>query len=933
MKYLGRITDDNDLVNKKYVDDTVSESENIIANEYSSSSTYALGSYVIYEDNLYRCTTAITTAEAWNSAHWTQVTVGGEFVNNKNAHNTLQNLIGANTQLITGELENTANFYNPANTYNVGDYVLQSVTTQSGTKYNLFRCTTQISTPEAWNSSHWVQTTIGEDLSNTVTQEDLEQFAFGEIFQLRSNGVNKGLNWDWDNTTLHLHGTQIKDPNVTYDSSFYSIFYGQIANSCIIPGSNLALTNSKISGDANNPPYLNMNFYGEGGSLLDDRSFNLNTTRTNTQILVPDGTLSVDIFIVKDYVSGSENVDWTGKIQLFGYVNGQMIGDTFNKVAEDLSDLESDVSNVKSVLYNNNSVGFALSPQGRTHNGVVFTKVSNSEITAVGTATADALCVLYNGSVTSGSIFCVNLDFTGSGDIIFEIFTKNHDDASWEGTYFNGSGYYYYTVADEKDMMLVRIRVANGKTVNKDCKFELLSRQKNYMTSETDMLAKFNRTIMTTETDPFSEQSVDLNNISGDHFYLLSDGHTYSNAPTGFGIGFLLTTLTHSNFDFQLLWQFSGGSMWKRRGKNGTWENWQQITGISYVNNYSFPEYSNTYTIESVTPTITTDTNAYLASSGDTTNRTAEIVTMLQTVGVCRLGKGDYYIENLDMPDGTSIVGSGYGTRIILAGTSDGYAIKLGNYCNVSDCQIVGALSAITLSNTVGGRHGILWQGNYTQDETAAHQPQKSMLSNLWIARFTGGGITCYDTGYGTVNNIECSNVYVENCNSGINISYKSEFHKFTNVRTFSCYYGCINNGGNNVFVNCDFSSCKLGFLIDNSTGQSPNNSHGSCVSCVFNHTDSNNGIGIKLLGAANGYVFDGCQIFYSQIYIENSNGIVVSNSNFGATNCNITIVGGNTILFANNMHQDKPTISITNNTKVHFVNCYDRDSGASISA
>lgn len=375
MKYFGTMTDDNDLVNKKYVDEAVSESENIIANEYSSSSTYAVGSYVIYEGNLYRCTTAITTAEAWNSSHWTQVTVGGEFVNNKNAHNTLQNLISANTQLIAGELENTANFYNPTNTYNVGDYVLQSVTTQSGTKYNLFRCTTQISTPEAWNSAHWVQTTIGEDLSNTVTQEDLEQFAFGEIFQLHSNSVNKGLNWDWDNTTLHLHGTQIKDPNVTYDSSFYSIFYGQIANSCIIPGSNLALTNSKISGDANNPPYLNMNFYGEGGSLLDDRSFNLNTTRTNTQILVPDGTVSVDIFIVREYVAGSENVDWTGKIQLFGYVNGQMIGETFNKVAEDLSDLETEVGDVK------NDLGYTVIVP--TRGGYIATSSNTTDYTVV----------------------------------------------------------------------------------------------------------------------------------------------------------------------------------------------------------------------------------------------------------------------------------------------------------------------------------------------------------------------------------------------------------------------------------------------------------------------------------------------------------------------------------------------------------------------
>jgi len=37
---------------------------------YSASSTYAVGDYVIHDGQLYRCTTAITTAEAWTAVHW-----------------------------------------------------------------------------------------------------------------------------------------------------------------------------------------------------------------------------------------------------------------------------------------------------------------------------------------------------------------------------------------------------------------------------------------------------------------------------------------------------------------------------------------------------------------------------------------------------------------------------------------------------------------------------------------------------------------------------------------------------------------------------------------------------------------------------------------------------------------------------------------------
>lgn len=47
-----------------------------IAATYSSSSTYAVGDYCIHDGGLYRCTTAITTGEAWTAAHWTAAKIG-----------------------------------------------------------------------------------------------------------------------------------------------------------------------------------------------------------------------------------------------------------------------------------------------------------------------------------------------------------------------------------------------------------------------------------------------------------------------------------------------------------------------------------------------------------------------------------------------------------------------------------------------------------------------------------------------------------------------------------------------------------------------------------------------------------------------------------------------------------------------------------------
>lgn len=47
----------------------------IVANPYDETSTYAVGEYVTHDNNLYKCNTAIVTAEEWNAEHWTLVDV------------------------------------------------------------------------------------------------------------------------------------------------------------------------------------------------------------------------------------------------------------------------------------------------------------------------------------------------------------------------------------------------------------------------------------------------------------------------------------------------------------------------------------------------------------------------------------------------------------------------------------------------------------------------------------------------------------------------------------------------------------------------------------------------------------------------------------------------------------------------------------------
>lgn len=48
------------------------------APDFSVSSTYAVGSYVYYNNGLYRCVQAVTTAGAWNASDWAATTIAQE---------------------------------------------------------------------------------------------------------------------------------------------------------------------------------------------------------------------------------------------------------------------------------------------------------------------------------------------------------------------------------------------------------------------------------------------------------------------------------------------------------------------------------------------------------------------------------------------------------------------------------------------------------------------------------------------------------------------------------------------------------------------------------------------------------------------------------------------------------------------------------------
>lgn len=316
----------------------------------------------------------------------------------------------------------------------------------------------------------------------------------------------------------------------------------------------------------------------------------------------------------------------------------------------------------------------------------------------------------------------------------------------------------------------------------------------------------------------------------------------------------------------------------------------------------------------------------YIESKNDKCDVASQIEKNLKEFGVCELGPGKFYVSGIKMPDGTSVFGSGAATKIILLPeVEDGAAIEIASFCTIKNIYICGSEDEIQLPTQIGKRHGILFKGDARESRDYSIQPKHSIIDSCFISAFSGGGITCDNTGYSTRSSITASNCHIFNCGAGINIPFFSEYHEFTNILSTKNLYGCINNGGNNVFINCGFNSNVIGFVIDNADGKANNQSHGSAIGCTFNHSDGNKGVGISVVGAKWGYVFSGCQLHYSRVIVENSTNIAFNNFNVGREH-SFEINGGNLTTLTNCTFLVDANIKIKDSDKVKVINCYTTD-------
>ena len=198
----------------------VANINNNFAPIYDNTTTYAVGDRVIYNGRLYRCTTAITTAEDWDATHWTEASVSGNYID-KDTNQTITgtktfsgdiragvirstggtvvfNLSSSNAVTYgnvrpsinnSGSIGTSERIYSNVYTYNINDGTNQTSVSKINNNfapkydatatYNLgdrcvyqgamYECTTAITIAEDWDSTHWTAKSVDDLIGNINT--------------------------------------------------------------------------------------------------------------------------------------------------------------------------------------------------------------------------------------------------------------------------------------------------------------------------------------------------------------------------------------------------------------------------------------------------------------------------------------------------------------------------------------------------------------------------------------------------------------------------------------------------------------------------------------------------------------------------------------------------------------------------------------------
>lgn len=254
-------------------------------------------------------------------------------------------------------------------------------------------------------------------------------------------------------------------------------------------------------------------------------------------------------------------------------------------------------------------------------------------------------------------------------------------------------------------------------------------------------------------------------------------------------------------------------------------------------------------------------------ASGDSSDRTQDIINALQNYDVVDLSAGDFYVSSqITIPAGTTLRGHGDCTNIIVSVNNIASVFALSNKSTISDLAIHGPL--VDKPSTFSGMHAI----------TIQTQSSENRVLNVSIDGFPGAGIYSIYTYVNNHNSNIISNCRFNFCGCGIYIGQRSEAFVASNCVVLYSYIGIHCIGGNNRIIANLIRGCTTGIdMTSNSTSDNDGHSVFS-ADIVIHNTNS-----IVINTIENGSVFDGCTIFDGTISVVNSTGVMFIGCEIGS--------------------------------------------------
>ena len=157
---------------------------------------------------------------------------------------------------------------------------------------------------------------------------------------------------------------------------------------------------------------------------------------------------------------------------------------------------------------------------------------------------------------------------------------------------------------------------------------------------------------------------------------------------------------------------------------------------------------------------------------------------------------------------------------------------------------------------------------------------------------------------------------------------YRCEYSQMLNCVWGENHIGTVNCGGNNSYVSCQWNANYTGFKMEND-GSNP--AHGGCNGCTFNHNDNQ---AIQIDDCVNGWTFEGCQIFYGKVVLNESKGVIFNGNIWGSCRFYSTFPDEKNVnLITNTYFQtDRNVILSGNDGSTKVVNCIPDEEEVNIS-